>query len=183
MSSDPNGDQSPNRPPWRTGHRIAPRPFEEVITEHGATVMRVCRSMLAAADAEDAWVDTFVSAMRAYPDLAPDSNVRGWLVTIAHNRAIDHLRAAGRRPIPTDRLPDRTGASSVVNDLAEPHDGLRAALETLAPKQRSAVVYRYLGDLSYAAIAELMGTSQAAARRNASDGIAALRHELSRSAP
>ena len=69
---------------------------------HGATVLRVCRAVLGPADADDAWSETFLSAMRAYPDLPADANVEAWLVTIAHRKAIDVTRAAGRRAIPTD---------------------------------------------------------------------------------
>jgi RNA polymerase sigma factor (sigma-70 family) len=152
-------------------------PFEAVVAEHGPTVMRVCRAILSPADADDAWIDTFVSAMRAYPELPPDSNVRGWLVTIAHHRAIDVARAARRRPIPTDSLPD--GRAAPAPDPADTFDDdngeLRAALDALGDKQRDAVVYRHLAALPYAEIARVMGTSEAAARRNASDGIAKLR--------
>ena len=71
-------------------------PFDEVVTEHGQVVLRVCRALLGPVDADDAWSETFLAALRAYPDLRDDSNVRGWLVTIAHRKAIDQLRAAGR---------------------------------------------------------------------------------------
>ncbi|MEJ7561459.1 MAG: methylated-DNA--[protein]-cysteine S-methyltransferase [Ilumatobacteraceae bacterium] len=81
------------------------RPFDEVVAEHGAVVLRVCRAMLPAAEADDAWSETFLSAMRAYPDLRPDSNVRGWLTTIAHRKAIDQIRGRNRRPSPVDPLP------------------------------------------------------------------------------
>ena len=50
--------------------------------------------------------ETFLAALRAYPDLRPDSNVRAWLVTIAHRKAIDVTRATARRPVPGDRLPE-----------------------------------------------------------------------------
>ena len=60
-------------------------------------VMRVCRALLGPADAEDAWSETFISALRAYPRLRVGSNVRGWLVTIAHRKAIDQLRAKAAR--------------------------------------------------------------------------------------
>ncbi|MEJ7722270.1 MAG: sigma factor-like helix-turn-helix DNA-binding protein [Ilumatobacteraceae bacterium] len=52
---------------------------------------------------------------------------------------------------------------------------LQAALDVLAPKQRGAVVYHYLAELPYAQVGELLGTSEAAARRSAADGIARLR--------
>ena len=65
-----------------------------MLDEHGAVVMRVCRALLPPADADDAWAETFLAALQAYPRLRPDSNVRGWLVTIAHRKAIDAHRAS-----------------------------------------------------------------------------------------
>jgi RNA polymerase sigma factor (sigma-70 family) len=148
------------------------RPFEEIVAEHGPVVMRVCRALLGPVDAQDAWSETFLSAMRAYPDLRPDSYVRGWLVTIAHRKAIDQIRKAGRAPRPTEHLPELPAG----DDRHDPgDDGLRAALDALPPKQRGAVVYRYLADLPYAEVAALLGSSEAAARRSAADGIATLR--------
>jgi RNA polymerase sigma factor (sigma-70 family) len=152
-------------------------PFELVVAEHGPTVLRVCRAILGPTEADDAWTETFVSALRAYPDLPPGSNVRGWLVTIAHHRAIDHVRAAQRRPTPTDRIPERATAARDPADDAD-HAELRAALDTLAPKQRAAVVYRHLAELPYAEVARLMGISESAARRNAADGIRNLRARM-----
>ena len=75
------------------------RPFEEVVAEHGATVLRVCRAVVGPSDAEDAWSETFLSALRAYPKLPDDANVEAWLVTIAHRRALDVGRARSRRRV------------------------------------------------------------------------------------
>ena len=69
-------------------------PFERVVADHGEVVLRVCRALLEPADADDAWSETFLAALRAYPDLRPDSNVRGWLVTIAHRKTSIALRCA-----------------------------------------------------------------------------------------
>jgi RNA polymerase sigma factor (sigma-70 family) len=148
------------------------RPFEAVVAEHGPVVMRVCRALLDADAAQDAWSETFLSALRAYPDLPPGSNTRGWLVTIAHNRAIDQIRARERAPRPTDKLPERPTTDALI---ADPDDDLRAALDMLPPKQRGAVVMRYLADFSYAEVGAALDCSEAAARRNAADGIARLR--------
>ena len=148
------------------------RPFEEIVAEHGAVVMRVLRSLLGFYDADDAWSETFIAAMRAYPDLRRDSNLRGWLVTIAHHKAIDQIRKTNRSPLPRDGLPE----VAFEDELDEHgHGALRAALGRLPPKQRGAVAYRYLGDLSYAEVAALLGSSEEAARRSAADGIANLR--------
>ena len=86
------------------------QPFEAVVARHGATVLRVCRAVLGAADADDAWSETFLSAMKAYPDLPDSANVEAWLVTIAHRKAIDVTRAAARRPIPVAQTPGEVAA-------------------------------------------------------------------------
>jgi RNA polymerase sigma factor (sigma-70 family) len=151
-------------------HDVAVKPFEDVVAEHGDVVMRVCRALLGPVDAADAWSETFLAALRAYPDLRADSNVRGWLVTIAHRKAIDETRRRAKRPLPSAALPD-AGTS----DALSADEDLRAAVDALPDKQRLAVVYRYLADLSYADIAALLASTEAAARRNAADGIANLR--------
>jgi RNA polymerase sigma factor (sigma-70 family) len=148
------------------------RPFEDVVAEHGATVLRVCSAVLGPVDADDAWSETFLSALRAYPDLPADANVESWLVTIAHRRAIDVARARSRRPIPIDTVPERPEASA---DPAARDDGVWLALSRLPDKQRYAVAYHYIAGLPYAEIAELIGNSPDAARRAAADGIKTLR--------
>jgi RNA polymerase sigma factor (sigma-70 family) len=150
------------------------QPFETVIAAHGATVLRVCRAVLGSADADDAWSETFLAAMKAYPDLPGDANVEAWLVTIAHRKAIDSIRAASRRAIPTDELPENVSPAT-----AERDDDLADALARLPPKQKQAVAYHYLAGLPYAEVAAILGGSPAAARRAAADGIAALRRTYS----
>ncbi|NTW41935.1 MAG: RNA polymerase sigma factor, partial [Cellulomonadaceae bacterium] len=81
-------------------------PFETVVTRHGPTVLRVCRAVVGPVDADDAWAETFLAALRAYPTLPDDANVEAWLVTIAHRKAIDVVRATGRRAVPVGDLPD-----------------------------------------------------------------------------
>jgi RNA polymerase sigma factor (sigma-70 family) len=147
-------------------------PFEQIVTRHGPTVLRVCRAILGPVDAEDAWSETFLSAMRAYPDLAADANVEAWLVTIAHRKAIDAKRAEARRPLPVDEPLERPTES------AAPDDELWDALKTLPDKQRHAVAYHHLGGLAYKEIAAITGGSTDAARRAAADGIAALRRRM-----
>lgn len=149
------------------------------MAEHGTVVMRVCRAMLAPADADDAWAETFLAALRAYPDLRPDSNVRGWLVTIAHRKVIDQIRASARRPLPVYRVPE----AATVDVPTDPDTELWAALEALPPKQRGAVVYHHLAGMPYADVAVLLESSEDAARRSAADGIARLRMTYSKESP
>jgi RNA polymerase sigma factor (sigma-70 family) len=150
---------------------MSKQPFDSVVAEHGATVLRVCRAVLGAADADDAWSETFLSAMKAYPELPADANVEAWLVTIAHRKAIDVTRAAARRAIPVAELPETTRAPA-----ADQRDlDLASALADLPAKQRQAVAYHHLAGLPYADVADILGGSTDAARRAAADGIATLR--------
>jgi RNA polymerase sigma factor (sigma-70 family) len=148
------------------------RPFEQVVAEHGQTVLRVCRVLLGFHDAEDAWSETFVSAMSAYPNLPATANLEAWLVTIAHRKAIDALRARSRRALPTEQLPEAP------SDLGIPdaESDLWISVRALPDKQRQAVAYHYVAGLPYAEIAQILGGTAEAARRAAADGIKNLRN-------
>ena len=169
-------------------------PFESVVSVHGSTVLRVCRAVLGPADADDAWSETFLSALKAYPDLPADANVEAWLVTIAHRKAIDVTRAAARRAIPVAEAPETPSTvSGALGGRApdgqapggwgrDPEGGglvadgdLADALTRLPAKQKQAVAYHYLAGLPYADIAAILGGTAEAARRAAADGIARLR--------
>ncbi|MCW2725745.1 MAG: polymerase, sigma-24 subunit, subfamily [Frankiales bacterium] len=147
-------------------------PFETIVVQYGPTVLRVCRAVVGPDAAEDAWSETFLAALRAYPDLPPGSNVEAWLVTIAHRKAVDQVRAASRRAVPSDDLHDEPTSGDLPGGW---ETELWAALRRLPLKQRQTVAYHYLAGLPYADVADLLGGSPAAARRAASDGIAALR--------
>jgi RNA polymerase sigma factor (sigma-70 family) len=149
------------------------RPFEQIVTEHGPTVLRVCRALLARPDADDAWSETFLAALRAYPELPPDANIEAWLVTIAHRKAIDAWRADGRRPQPMAEPPEPPRRDH--HGDADTNEALWKTWRNLPDKQRQAVALHHVAGLPYAEVAELLGGSAAAARRAAADGVATLR--------
>jgi RNA polymerase sigma factor (sigma-70 family) len=147
-------------------------PFEKLVERHAGTVLRVCRVMLGAHDAEDAWSETFLAALRGYPDLPGTANTEAWLVTIARRKAIDVLRARKRQPAPVGEVPEAPTALGVPGgDDAD----LWHAVAALPDKQRQAVAYHYVAGLPYAEIADILGGSTDAARRAAADGIRNLR--------
>lgn len=148
------------------------QPFEAVVTQHGPTVLRVCRALLGAHDADDAWSETFLAALRAYPQLPETANLEAWLVTIARRKAIDVHRAAARRPLPVQELPEAPTALGIPG--AEDSD-VWEHVARLPHKQRQAITYRYLAGLSYAQIAALLGGTVDAARRASADGLKTLR--------
>ncbi|MGW6306582.1 RNA polymerase sigma factor [Streptomyces niveus] len=152
------------------------KPFERVVEEHAATVLRVCRAVVGVHDADDAWSETFLAAMRAYPDLPDDANVEAWLVTVAHRKAIDITRAGQRHAVPVADVPERPSADGLP-DASDPD--LWRAVKALPEKQRQAVAYHHFAGLPYREVARIVGGTPEAARRAASDGVKALRTTLS----
>jgi RNA polymerase sigma factor (sigma-70 family) len=147
-------------------------PFEVVVETYGPMVLRVCRAVVGRDNAEDAWSETFLSAMRAYPELDPTANVEAWLVTIAKRKAIDLYRQSRRHPDPVKELPELPQHD---DHPSERDDDLWDALESLPRKQREAIAYHHIAGLPYAEVGPLLGNSEAAARRAAADGIKRLR--------
>ncbi len=162
-------------------------PFEQVVERHGPTVWRVCRAIVGPVDADDAWSETFLSALRAYPDLPADANLEAWLVTIAHRRAIDAHRARSRRAVPVPDVGHEAGPGATLLEAAAATTGadafietqeLYAALARLPERQRHAVAYHHLAGLPHAQVAQIIGGTPAAVRRASADGIASLRRAL-----
>ncbi len=160
---------------------MSKKPFEQIVTDHGPVVLRVCRAVLGPVDADDAWSETFLAALKAYPELDGGANVEAWLVTIAHRKAIDARRAEARRPVAVGELPERTTGERPGDWRGD----LWEALKALPHRQRTVLAYHHLAGLAYKDIAEITGGTPDAARRAAADGVASLRkafaHEKERS--
>jgi RNA polymerase sigma factor (sigma-70 family) len=158
-------------------------PFQVLLEEHATEVMGVLRGAVGRGDADDCFQETFLAALRGYPKLRDTSNLRGWLLTIAHRKAVDHHRANGRRPLPVAEVAETAaaqggdqGAETDLGDL--PGEGIWSLVGTLPPKQRAAVALRYACDLPHAEIGAALGCSPEAARRSVHEGMKRLRKEL-----
>lgn len=153
--------------------RVGLPPFEQVVQEHGPRVLALCRARVDPADVDDAWSETFLAALSAWPDLSTDLDVTAWLTTVARRKCIDiHRSRARRRTDPVAQVPEVVAADAETDD-----EGVWRHVADLPDKQRQVITYRYLGGLSYARIVGLVGGTEAAARRAASDGLKSLREK------
>ena len=121
-------------------------------------------------EADDCYQETWLAALRAYPNLRDASNLRSWILTVASHKAIDHVRR--RPPMPVGDLPDRPAPA-----LNSPDDEVWQLVRALPPKQRTALALRFIVDAGYPEIALAMETSEEAARRNVHEGLKKLRLE------
>jgi RNA polymerase sigma factor (sigma-70 family) len=151
-------------------------PFQRFLDAEREVVWRYLVAQVGAAEAEDCFQETFIAALRAYPRLRAQSNLRAWVLTIAQHKALDAHRARGRRPQPLGEQDGREGASpSAQDELLAREDGLWQAVGALPDRQRSAVVLRYVADLPHREIAAAMDCSVEAARRSLHEGLTKLR--------
>jgi RNA polymerase sigma factor (sigma-70 family) len=152
---------------------VALPPFQVFFDSHRDEVLGFLSALIGPNDAEDAFQETFVAALRNYPRLRDDSNLRAWVLTIARRKAIDTARARGRRAIPSDSLPERPATPP-----ADKQPELWAAVGGLPERQRAAVFLRFAGDLTHRDIAVVMEASEDAVRKNVSDGLKKLKETL-----
>jgi RNA polymerase sigma factor (sigma-70 family) len=148
-------------------------PFQRFLDDHREPVYRYLVAVAGRQEADDCFQETLVSALRAYPRLHDGANLRAWALKIANRKAIDAHRARTRRPEATDEIGERAAAH---DDGAGPADAaLWELVRSLPPKQRAAVVLRFVVDLSHAEAADVIGCSEEAARRNLHEGLEKLR--------
>ena len=143
-------------------------PFETFYETHGAEIFRFLDRRLGRDRSEDAFQETFLRALRAYPRLEHSEHLRAWVFTIASRIVVDDAR----RRKPEGELPEL-----VTEDGLPAFEDLAPLTDDLPPKERAAVVLRYGYDLTYDEIGAAIGSTEQAARQGASACVRRLREE------
>jgi RNA polymerase sigma factor (sigma-70 family) len=152
-------------------------PFQSLLDAHGRDVHRFLIASVGPIDADDCYQETWLAALRAYPGLRDAGNLRGWVLTIAHRKAIDHVRARRRRPAPVPEAEAIAAGTTLQQAPIPSPDGIWSSVALLPDKQRTALALRFVADAAYAEIAVVMKISEEAARRNVHEGLKRLRKE------
>ena len=119
-------------------------PFQRFLDANRDDVLRYLIAALGRHDADDAFQETFLSALGAYERLRPDSNLRAWVLTIAHRKALDAHRARGRRPVPVAEPTDgATPLHAAGAGMAGTAGELWERVRALPPRQRAVLTLRY----------------------------------------
>ena len=145
---------------------VAVPPFEAFYERHKNEVFRFLAGRLGRERAEDAFQETFLRALRAYPGLEHGEHLRAWVLTIASRIVID----GARRQRPQGELPELAS-----EDERPAFEELAPLTDDLPPKERAAVVLRYGYDLDYEEIGAALGSTGSAARQAASAGVRRIR--------
>jgi RNA polymerase sigma-70 factor (ECF subfamily) len=136
----------------------------------------VCSIVRDEHEAEDVTQHIFakllVALERYEPRVVPFS---AWILRVAHNAAIDHMRA--RRPVPIEEVHTPEAADERPR-ARERFADLRVALDALPPEQRDVIVLRFFVGLSPGEIAERLGRSEDAVHGLQHRGRRRLRTEM-----
>jgi RNA polymerase sigma factor (sigma-70 family) len=162
---------------------MPPCEFENVYDEHVAEVYGFFAYGLGSRiDAEDLSQQTFERALRAWERYDESrASPSTWLLAIARNLLVDHLRATGAaRTQPADAL----GLDEVASESDRPSLGLdpeiERALTALAPRERELIALRFGGDLTGAEIARITGLSVSNVQQILSRSLRRMRASLDR---
>jgi RNA polymerase sigma-70 factor, ECF subfamily len=139
------------------------RAFAGLVERYQDRVYRVVRRFLRnREDALEVSQETFARAYEKLEKFDVTRNFSTWILTVAGNLARDLLRRRKRRPeiLETEMLGSMTGGNAPEGEAAKREDAerLRAAVDTLEPEKRIAVVLRYFEGLSLSEVSEITGT-------------------------
>ena len=132
--------------------------MREIYTEHADAVQRFVRTRLRDEfEAADIVHETMLSVWRGAAGFEGRSTVRSWILSLARNKVIDHLRKHARVSLaePDETAPDEDPDAEAVIAAAEDARRVRACVEMLSDRQRAVVHLAFYEDLSYPEIAAI----------------------------
>lgn len=160
--------------------------FAAIYHRHADDVQRVIVSLrlrLRREEVEDAVQDTFLRLLHDLPRVDPARSLRGYVLGIARNVALDRCRRARVRaaePL-ADTAPDaRAGRAERRAERAEESELVARALEALDPERRAALALRHVQGLTMDELALALDCSVPTARARLRDAAALLGRELRR---
>lgn len=148
----------------------------ELMTRYGTDIKRFCLLQLRdASQAEDAAQDVFIKAWRAISTFRGDSSEKTWLLHIAANTCRDYQRTGWFRFMDRRVTPEDMERGTA---FEFPDDSLSKAITELPALLRQAVTLRYFEELSIREMTQVLGVSEATAKRRIRKANVLLRQSL-----
>jgi RNA polymerase sigma-70 factor (ECF subfamily) len=163
---------------WQRGDE---RAASELVGRHAQALARFAASFGAHDEIDDLVQETFIRAFQSLDGFRAESSFRTWLFTIERRLLLDRRRAEKRRP---SRVEVQEGDATTEYDAldtmvaGEAAHRVRDAMKKLSPTQREVFALRVAEGLSYKEIAELVGTTEGAARVHYHNAMRAVKEHI-----
>ena len=151
---------------------------------HGVRLGRLCLALVGSqAEADDLVQETLLDAHAGFGSYRAEGTLRGWLCAIARRKCARHLEKRARHAAELTQLPADAEVALPVEVLMQREQAAsaRAALSSIRPSEREALVLRFLSELSFREVGQACGIDEAAARQRVSRGLRRMRELLARS--
>ena len=167
----------------RGGDREA---FGELVEQYRDNVYRLAYRMCGNAyDADEAAQEAFVAAWRALPNFRGDAKFSTWLYRLTTNAAIDVMRREKRHQTVGDGemvdVADDADSPQETVERTEQQEAVQKALSTLSEEYREVLLLRYMEELDYAEIAEVLQLPSGTVKSRINRAKAALKTALLKS--
>ena len=149
---------------WKRGDEGA---ATELVARHAQALARFASSFGTRDDVDDLVQDTLVRAFQSLDGFRGESSFRTWLFTIERRLMLDRRRAEKRRPVGVEVHEDDAATEYDALDVlmaGETATRVQDAMKRLSPTQREVFALRVGEGLSYREIADVVGTTEGAAR-------------------
>ena len=165
-------------------HREVSNSFDEIVRQRETCVLRTAFRILGNwADAEDVAQEVFLRLHRHGLVFETDAAFGSWMYRVTVNLCLDRARVRTARPsVEMPDLPSKELSAEALAIRDQGKQALMAALETLPPRERAAIVLREIEGLSTAEVAAIMGSAEATVRSQVAKARGRLREILSKGA-
>jgi RNA polymerase sigma-70 factor (ECF subfamily) len=163
---------------WRGGDE---RAATAIVERHAPALARFALSLGVRDDVNELVQDTFVRAFGALDSFRADSALRTWLFTIERRLVLDRRRAARRQPEIVEVMPEDAATGFHALDALEADETaaqVREAMARLSPMQRDVFTLRVQEGRAYKEIADILGTTEGAARVHYHNALRAVKEWL-----
>jgi RNA polymerase sigma-70 factor (ECF subfamily) len=164
---------------WKAGDS---RAATELVARHADALARFAVSSGERSEIEELVQDTFVRAFGSIDSFRGDSSLRTWLFTIERRLMLDRRRSERRQkatvPVEAkDAVTEYDALDTLVAEEAEAR--VRTAVKALSATQREVFLLRVEQGLSYKEIADVVGTTEGAARVHYHNAMRAVKESIS----
>jgi len=164
---------------WKAGDS---RSATQIVARHADALARFAVSSGERDEIEELVQDTFVRAFSSIDSFRGDSSLRTWLFTIERRLMLDRRRSERRQKAmvavdPADAVTEYDALDALVAEEAE--SKVRRAVDLLSPMQREVFTLRVEQGMSYRDIAEIVGSTEGAARVHYHNAMRAVKESVS----